>query len=121
MKLEWTDHFHYQLIGKAVEICKEMLNINSEIIFKEPVDYFDGYVVYSISNYNGTIIVDTILNSEMKRSAEEFREPRHENTTKGTESLNFIVAVDLLAREVVEFIEVEHPEWEGKKLNLILG
>lgn len=121
MKTEFTDHFCYQMMSNAEEIAKKMISANTEIRFKNPVAMHAGYPCFAISNHNGTIIVDTILNGEWNRAKEENREPRHENTTKGTESLNFVTAVYLLAAEQLEYAEIPHPEWVDERLELRLG
>lgn len=121
MKTKWTIFKEYTLIESSNEILLDIMSENSELILDTPVDVFGGYVVYSISNFNGCIMVDTILNSEMHKAEAENREPRHEISTKGTESANFILATLLIIRGEITYKEVMHPEWKGKKVTFVIG
>ena len=106
-------------VGDA--ILKDIMDINTEIVFDNPVHNYRDYPIYSIANFNGIIMVDTILNSERSRAIEENREPKHTLTTKGTESYNFIQAVISIIREEASYKEVSHPEWSNKESKITLG
>ena len=121
MKTDWLDFKYCILIDAGCKIMNSIMDINTEIIFDNPVHHYRDYSIYSIANFNGIIMVDTILNSERSRAIKENREPKHTLTTKGTESYNFIQAVISIIREEASYKEVSHPEWANKEPKITLG
>ena len=121
MKTEWLDFKYCLLIDAGCKIMNSIMDINTEIVFDNPVHHYRDYSIYSIANFNGIIMVDTILNSEINRAIKENREPKHTLTTKGTESYNFIQAVISIIREEASYKEVSHPEWANKEPKITLG
>ena len=112
---------HLTLVKAGDEILKDIMDVNTEIVFEHPIQTYRGYPIYSIANFNGIIMVNTILNSEKSRAIEENREPKPTLTTKGTESYNFIQAVISIIREEASYKEVSHPEWANKEPKITLG
>ena len=121
MKTKWLQMKYCTLVKSGVEILKDIMDVNTELVFDNPIQVYRGYPIYSIANFNGIIMVDTILNSERSRAIEENREPKHTLTTKGTESYNFIQAVISIIREEASYKEVSHPEWANKEPIITLG
>lgn len=121
MKTDWLDFKYCILIDAGCKIMNSIMDINTEIVFEKPVHVYIDYPIYSIANFNGIIMVDTILNSERSRAFKENREPKHSLNTKGTESYNFINAVISILREEVSYKEVSHPEWANKEPKITLG
>ena len=121
MKTDWLDFKYCLLIDAGCKIMNSIMDINTEIVFDNPVHHYRDYSIYSIANFNGIIMVDTILNSERSRAIEENREPKHILTTKGTESYNLIQAVISIIREEASYKEVSHPEWANKEPKITLG
>lgn len=109
------------LVKAGDEILKGIMDVNTEIVFDNPVQHYCDYPIYSIANFNGIIMVNTILNGERSRAIEENREPKHTLTTKGTESYNFIHAVISIIREEISYKEITHPEWNNKEPKITLG
>ena len=71
--------YRYASIGYGVKDAETF-------IFDNPCDRCPGYVIYAIYNYDGIIMVDTILNANKNKGI-------HSITSKGTESLNMYDAM----------------------------
>ena len=121
MKTEWLDFKYCIFVDAGCKILNSIMDINTELVFEKPIQVYRGYPIYSIANFNGIIMVDTILNGERSRAIEENRESKHTLTTKGTESYNFIQAVISIIREEASYKEVSHPEWANKEPKITLG
>ena len=121
MKTKWLCMKHLILVKAGDEILKDIMDVNTEIVFEKPIQVYRGYPIYSIANFNGIIMVNTILNSERRLALRENREPKHTLTTKGTESYNFIQAVISIIRKKASYKEVSHPEWANKEPKITLG
>ena len=121
MKTDWLCMKYLTLVKAGDAILKDIMDVNTEIVFEKPIQVYRDYPIYSIANFNGIIMVNTILNGERRLALEENREPKHTLTTKGTESYNFIQAVISIIREEASYKEVSHPEWANKEPKITLG
>lgn len=121
MKTEWPDFKYCLLINAGCKIMNSIMDINTEIVFDNPVHYYRDYPIYSIADFKGIIMVNTILNSERSRAIKENREPKHTLNTKGTDSYNFIQAVISIIREEASYKKVSHPKWSNKESKITLG
>lgn len=121
MKTNWLDFKYCILINAGCKILNSIMDINTELVFEKPIQVYRDYPIYSIANFNGIIMVNTILNGERRLALEENREPKHTLTTKGTESYNFIQTVISIIREEASYKEVLHPEWANKEPKITLG
>ena len=121
MKTEWLDFKYCIFVDAGCKILNSIMDINTELVFEKPIQVYRDYPVYSIANFNGIIMVNTILNSERILALKENRKPKPTLTTKGTESYNFIQAVISIIREEASYKEVSHPEWANKEPKIILG
>lgn len=80
-----SDELFYDFVTGIREWFKEAMLPNETFIFDEPCDNFYGYVIYAIHNYDGVILVDTILNGDPDK--------KRRITSKGLESLNMYDAM----------------------------
>ena len=57
MKTEWLDFKYCLLIDAGCKIMNSIMDINTEIVFDNPVHHYRDYSIYSIANFNGIIMV----------------------------------------------------------------
>ena len=85
MKTDWLDFKYCILIDAGCKILNSIMDINTELVFEKPIQVYRDYPIYSIANFNGIIMVNTILNGERRLALEENREPKHTLTTNTCE------------------------------------
>lgn len=105
----------YRVTNLVIDWFKKVMLPNEKFIFNEPCSGCGNYDIYSISNYDGIIMAETVLNSDKKSGSF-----KHTNSTKGTESPHaMLIAMGKYYKD--EGVSELHPEWSKDNLQIVLG